>query len=166
MKRIYNLSYYISGSKAHQIIHARTDHTRLSYFLEVKSLSHIESVSYGLQMEETARKRYMDISDHKVEKLGLFVCHQFPWIAVSPDGVFKIGDEISLLEIKCPYSCKDSSIENVPYLDKNGNLKKSHMYFTQIQLTAWVCNCKKAYLFVYTSKEQKIIEVNLDEHFV
>ena len=108
----------------------------------------------------------MEITDHKVEKTGLFVSSVFPWLAASPDGIFKTNDGLSLLEIKCPFSCQDSTLENIPYLDKKDKLKRTHQYFSQIQLTAWICGCNKAYLFLYTSKQQKIVEVSLDEKFV
>ena len=162
----FDLNFLLAGSKAHKILHARTDHTRLSYFLEAKSLSNVEAVKYGIQTEEKARNRYIEITNHDVKSIGLFVSSKFPWLAASPDGLFKIDTELALLEIKCPFSCKDSTLRNIPYLDKDGNLKKTHVYYTQIQLTAWICGCKIAYLFLYTSKDQKILEIKLDEPFV
>jgi hypothetical protein len=69
-----------------------------------------------------------------------------------------------LLEIKCPSSCKDLPI-NVEYI-KDDELKKSHPYYTQIQLTMFVCNAEEAAFFVYSSVDQKCLRVPFDQAFV
>ena len=92
---------------------------------------------------------------------------KFPWTAVSPDGLIKHDDGgMTLLEIKCIFSFKDSKIGDLPFLDKDGKLKKSHTYYTQIQLGMHLCNCEDAILFLYTLKDQKVINVKRDTQFV
>ena len=92
---------------------------------------------------------------------------KYAWIAVSPDGLIKHDDEsMTLLEIKCIFSFKDSKIGDLPFLDKDGNLKKTHTYFMQMQLGMHVCNCDNGILFLYTLQDQKIINVKRDTQFV
>ena len=52
------------------------------------------------------------------------------------------------------------------YTIKNGNLKKSHPYYTQIQLTAWATGAKYANLFLFVDNDCKFIYVPLDFEFI
>ena len=51
--------------------------------------------------------------------------------------------------------CKD-------FLDKNGNLRTSHTYYTQVQLMAWISGAKFIDLCLYTTHDCKIVPVELD----
>ena len=45
-----------------------------------------------------------------LEDIGLVLCHDFPFLAASPDGVAKCSCHgISMVEIKCPYKYRFSS---------------------------------------------------------
>ncbi|KAE8739266.1 hypothetical protein FOCC_FOCC015226, partial [Frankliniella occidentalis] len=62
------------------------------------------AMQHGTDMEETARRHYEEKHGLTVERVGLVVDKQLPFLAASPDGL--IGDE-ELLEIKCPTSGVD-----------------------------------------------------------
>lgn len=47
----------------------------------------------------------------KVKTCGLVVSVKWPHLGYSPDGVVE-GDQHELVEIKCPYSSKNSSVLN------------------------------------------------------
>ena len=116
---------------------------------ESVTLSNILSVKWGLDMETSA---YDDFIKHeslkhenlKVNKCGLYVKRDLPYLASSPDGMcsFKRCGK-STLEIKCPcvlaYPTKRSvvcGIQDVAFLEViNGKiqLKRSHKYYTQVQ---------------------------------
>ena len=53
---------------------------------------------------------------------------------MSPDGL--IWNEArrghGIIEIKCLFSCKDKKIENLSFLDENGDLKKTDKWYTQV----------------------------------
>ena len=51
-------------------------------------------------------------------------------------------------------------------LDKDDQLRKSHPYYTHIQLTAWVTNSQYAILFLYNGVDYKPVEVPLDSAWV
>ena len=62
-------------------------------------------------MEETARKKYEEIIGKSVFVPGLVIKPEKPWLGASPDGAF-INDDgnLKLVEIKCPFSARESDI--------------------------------------------------------
>ena len=52
--------------------------------------------------------------------------------------------------------------EKIPYINKDGQLRKGHRYMTQIQLGMWATGAKYTDLFLWTSEEQKIVKVYPD----
>ena len=72
---------------------------------------------------------------------------------------------LGVLEIKCPSSCKDKPIY-VEYLDFLGRLKKTHTYYTQVQIQMYVTGLQLAHLFVYSSKDYKLVSIPFDEAFL
>ena len=157
----------ITASKAHKIKNARTNDTRLKYFLEDSSIDHLPDVRYGIEVEETARKFFSEQLGHEVIQLGLCVKHSKPWLACSPDGAFldKDGD-LCLLEIKSPARCKDAEKCDVDYLDENGLLKEKHAYYTQVQLQLYVCNAKMCYFLVWCPNDIICLEIARNEEFI
>ena len=81
--------------------------------------------SYGLQFEDTARKEYMAAMkevhiDFVINKSGLIIDPIYPFMGASPDGLICCtccGHGV--LEIKCPFSCKDKELHSVT--DENSN---------------------------------------------
>ncbi|KAL4107804.1 hypothetical protein QTP88_018094 [Uroleucon formosanum] len=65
-----------------------------------------EKRKYGREMETKARQKFEQLSKEKVYENGLIIDPEFPFLAASPDGL--IGEHY-LLEIKCPYSARDSN---------------------------------------------------------
>ena len=75
----------------------------------------------------------------KVEECGLFIDTSTGYLAATPDGT--VGED-SLVEVKCPMKCKDSSIAELASTDPTFclehygdgmRLKRSHNYYYQIQ---------------------------------
>ncbi|WAR12346.1 EXO-like protein [Mya arenaria] len=62
----------------------------------------------GKQYEETARKKFEAETGLTVQRCGLYICHQKPYLACTPDGVIS---DTSIIEIKCPYSGRDMFIK-------------------------------------------------------
>jgi putative phage-type endonuclease len=142
--------YRISASQAHRIAHAKTVEKSLEYFLDDgKNIEHLAPVQYGRETEPIAKQEYEKRTGRKIEPSGLVVSAENPWICASPDGIVeRRNGEKMVLEIKCPFSCRDKPLIDVPYLDING-LKKNHAYFTQVQLQMYCCELKTAHFFVY-----------------
>ncbi len=149
----------ITASRAHKILRARSDHKRIEYFLDHKSLEHIHHVRRGIELEPVALKKYQDTFGYEICKVGMVVKDQQFWLAASPDAIFKDAQgEISVLEIKCPENL------DVPWV-ANGELKKKDQYYTQIQITMYVCNTSSADLFIYTETGNMVIHVPFDQQF-
>lgn len=109
-------------------------------------------------------------------QVGLIVNLRQPWLCASPDGLLKDGDETVLLEIKCPFSRKDSvlidvdnEISFVTYIFYEGGklkLKRRHQYYTQVQVAMYVTNTSRCFFFVYSSVQSIVIVVQRDEAFL
>ncbi|KAH7937142.1 hypothetical protein HPB49_008133 [Dermacentor silvarum] len=87
----------------------------------------------------------MKFVDYEVRlQVGLVVSPLQPWLCCSPDGIVQGNEAIHLVEIKCPYSLKDSLLIDhqnlvsfVPYVVyENGrlSLKRGHQYYTQLRM--------------------------------
>ena len=69
----------------------------------------------------------------------MLVKDKFSWLSCSPDGLIMNEHEptnFGLLEIKCLYRARDDEKIDLAkcsdFLDKNGNLRKTHVYYMQV----------------------------------
>ena len=119
------------------------------------SLDHVPAVKYGRDREPYVRRFFERVLDYKVTKSGLVIDRENTMLACSPDG--KI-DENTLVEIKCPYSARNKSLEEakLPYLKKGADgweLKETSNYFYQIQGQLGITGAKRCYLVIYCQDE-------------
>ena len=148
----------ITASKLHQAIH--TSHLQPSVSL-VKSICYPEqrkflsaACQYGCKHEDIARQAYveklrMDHENFMVIQCSLILDPEFPFMGATPDGLVNCKCcDTGVLEIKCPFSCKNKDVaetasENPSFFlnDDNGQvtLKKDHAYFFQVQLQMKLC---------------------------
>ena len=63
----------------------------------------------GNKFEGTAKKKFIQVTGWQVFDIGLVCKDKFSWFGGSPDGLVhcKLSDDFGLLEIKCPFKCKD-----------------------------------------------------------
>ncbi|CAN7999026.1 unnamed protein product, partial [Ixodes hexagonus] len=101
---------------------------------------------YGLENEGTAVTMYkarMELYDKDIEvfETGLHVHDSYPFIAASPDRLVRDGNEVGLLEVKCPPSkagqtvreaCSDKTF-CAEIVEGEPQLKRAHPYFYQVQ---------------------------------
>lgn len=89
---------------------------------------------------------------------GLFVDFDLPYLAASPDGL--VGDD-SIIEIKCPFSIKDFTPmeayneKKLKFMEIQSNnliLKKTHIYYYQVQGQLHITNRQFCYFIVWTLK--------------
>lgn len=120
---------------------------------------------YGKANEKPALHCFSQMYPDKniLTEIGFCVNQHFPSFGFSPDGIM---DEDILLEVKCPISgstLKGAALcDKLPYLVQEGPdymLKKTHTYFTQIQLGLFVLNFKLAKMIVYYNVKSQ----NIDE---
>lgn len=153
----------VTASKAHKIWRARKPETILRYFFEAP-IFHV-NLAYGVALESEARSKYEEITKNQAQEVGLVVRPDFPFLGASPDGIVIENDVVVVLEIKCPKSCEDASID-IGYIEADGSLKQSHMYYTQVQLQLFCVNADICHFFVYSRSDHKLIVVERDDDFI
>ncbi len=154
--------YRITASKAHLLAHARKKKTLLRYFFQ--DIPDMASLRYGRIMESKAKEKYKDVTGNTLHPSGIVIKASQPWLSASPDGLIKEGENLVVVEVKCPSSCANKKID-VPYIE-DGNLKKSHPYFTQIQIQIYCCNAKCGQLMVFSEVDYVLATVQRDEDFL
>jgi len=134
------------------------------------------NVKYGHLNEPLAFEKYQELYDDIIVlKAGLIIHHKTPWVCASPDGlVIKNGNIERILEIKCPISCKnkqiiENGVPNLKYLEFVNNkleLKKSNVYYTQVQVLMYCAGLKYCDLFIYNNIKPVLLTINRDEYFL
>lgn len=137
-----------------------------------KDLSNVESIRHGRQNEVKARTIYsceMQKMNRKftVFEAGLVVNPTLPFLGATPDGkVFDPTEKepFGLLEIKCPFGWRDSSFQNAcndptfmcEIVDGRCNLKRTHIYYPQVQGQLALSRVKWCDFVVFLSVSRKI----------
>ncbi|XP_064472487.1 uncharacterized protein LOC135386943 [Ornithodoros turicata] len=168
--------FRISSTKAHGVwIRKRDFESLVNRMLSQKKFTS-RATSYGTRNESVARKALEALLSTKIFETGLVVLPYQPWLCCSPDGLVCINGETVVTEIKCPYSReglpvvdeagKVSFVKYLTYVDDKLTLKKSHEYFTQIQVQMYIMNLSKAILYVYSSVQSVYLYINRDDEFL
>jgi predicted phage-related endonuclease len=127
------------------------------------------AVMHGRVHEQSAVKRFEEVTGKKVQPCGLFVDHKSHFLAASPDGL--LVKEDFLLEIKCPYKGRDSKIDAGELFDfleiREGEkkLKLNHNYFFQVQGQLKICRKSSCYFVTYTFEDILIEKIEYDDAF-
>lgn len=125
---------------------------------------------YGQQNESNALLYFEQVTGKKVQKCGLVIHKDYPFLAASPDGV--IHEENALVEIKCPYKARDSTIEQAfenkeilfaTYIGGKLNLKKEDKYYYQVQGQLHVTGKNYCYFVIWTPKGMAYELIEKDE---
>ena len=119
----------------------------------------IPATKWGNKKEEQAKKVYMSMMSNshqnfQFSECGLFLNEKYPQFGASPDGVFTCDCCGSgLLEVKCPYSMRDASKLELPWLQLiNGEIKlqRNHMYYYQVQMQLFMTKRHFCDFFVWS----------------
>lgn len=147
---------------------------------DILNPSKIDSAStrYGLKIETHAKEKYQELANCIVKRVGVLVIKFQPWLCASLDGVVTDDGCISkIVEFKCPSSCEKKSIINIAdnssnvkylqFIDNKLVLKKTDIYYTQVQVQMYVSGMSVCDFFVYSPVEDGscLIEVHRDEDF-
>ena len=140
-----------------------------------------KALQWGRKHEPIVKKRYKAYKKIKLQAKSkcsqrgeYFFVNTCSFLAASPDGVVSQEKTEHLLEIKCPYKQRNSTVEEACkssnfycYLDKNNSvtLKRNSRYVTQVQGQMTVCKYSKCEFVVYTLKDMKVIEIQFDNSF-
>lgn len=111
----------------------------------------------------------------EVVEMGLLIHPDQPWLCGSPDGIFCLAGETYLLEIKCPKKCENdgmfgssgkSVLDYIQGTCSDPSLKRTHTYYTQVQILMYLLNVNKCFFFVYSAKESLTVHVDKDDSFL
>lgn len=98
--------------------------------------------SYGISNEKTARQMYAKSQKVHVHDCGLVINPDFPFLGASPDGKVCDQNQTGILEIKCPYSARDKTVQEAVdsypnfFMERHGQslrLKRNHAHWYQVQ---------------------------------
>ena len=171
----------ITASNVHKVLHAKTPQAALKYAMmdETRSLDAVPAVKWGRDHEPVAKETFMAYmeSNHKdfiFENTGLVLHEDFPFLAASPDGLFKCScHPPGCLEIKCPFKYRDTEptseqalLDKDYCLDDKGHLKTGHAYYSQVQTQMAVTKTGLCAFLVWTPKGCTITHVSRDELFI
>ncbi|CAN7999207.1 unnamed protein product [Ixodes pacificus] len=133
------------------------------------------SVRWGRENEVKARNRFIadeapKHSGFEVRKCGLFVDSERPYLGASPDGVVSCCCcTDAVLEIKCPASCANLTIDEakvrLPYLDADARLKEEHLHYAQVQMQMALVKTNRAFFVVFTNVDINVEELKFNECF-
>ena len=141
----------ITASNFGRVISAHNNNHNYSESLKTSlnghyNIENIPSVRWGVENEVTAVSAFESKTGLQVRQCGIFL-HKSGRLCASPDGL--VGHD-AIVEIKCPYSLRNS--RQLPaYIDKrSGNLSKKHQYYAQVQGTMYITGRKICYFVVWT----------------
>ncbi|XP_029851665.2 uncharacterized protein LOC115333183 [Ixodes scapularis] len=165
----------ITATKAHKVIRCKGDLREVAKNMVLDAPFTSQATAHRQRYEPEARAKFEETRNLKVHQLGLVVMPQDPWLGCSPDGLFRNEDgNVMLLEIKCPSSRWKKPLTEKPLLAylaeckqrKDIVLRKSHTYYTQIQICMYVLQLDECDLFLYCSVDKKTLHIKRDEEFL
>ena len=108
-----------------------------------------------------------------INEKGLVIHPEYPHFGASPDGYVKCYCcGCGVIEIKCPFSCKDPSfLEAIGEKsfclegseDGSYTLKRQHAYFYQVQLQMKLCNVSFCDFVMWKSDELIVCRIERDD---
>lgn len=129
----------------------------------------IKAIQWGRDHEQEAIAAFASSENLSVMPTGFWL-HECGFLGASPDGL--VGND-AIVEVKCPYQYRDSSMmENIKHsknyilvADSEGNvtINKNHAYYWQIQGQLYITKRNVCHLVVWTPKELFIVEVEKED---
>ncbi|CAN7988818.1 unnamed protein product, partial [Ixodes hexagonus] len=165
----------VTATKEHKIIRCKGDLGEVAKKMVLDASFTSRATAHEQRYEPEARVKFEETSGLKVHQLGLVTMPEDPWLGCSPDGLFRNEEgKIMLLEIKCPSSRWKKPLTEKPLLaylveckhSKEIKLRKSHTYYTQIQICLYVLQLEECSLFLYCSVDKKTLHIKRDEEFL
>ena len=129
-------------------------------------------MQYGIDMESVARAELSDVLQKVIQKCGLFIDQQYPFLGASPDGLI---ENDTIVEIKCPYKAKGLTVEQALQNDKelrriydakdSSKMNKTHHYYYQVQGQLHITKKEYCEFVLWSDKSMKRVTVERDDQF-
>jgi len=174
----------VTASKLRQVLH--TDSSQPSFSL-ITSICYPETYKgmpvackYGCEHESRARDQYVELlgkshNDFFVIKSGLILHPSFPFFGATPDGIVHCSCHgPGVLEIKCPFRCKEASFKEAATqasfcLQESNDglqLKENHAYYYQVQLQMKICEVDYVDFVVWKEEDLFIQRITIEKEFI
>jgi len=131
-----------------------------------------QSCQWGIMNEENAIKAMENEIEQKIDRCGLFIDSDRPYLGASPDGL--IGDD-GLVEVKCPWTAREMTIsqgiekKEISFwkVNKDGKIEinKIHKFYYQIQGQLNISKRDYCMFGMWTTKDFKAVRIDRDENF-
>jgi hypothetical protein len=169
----------LTASKFGLVVKRKRQHTSLVSQLLYKSVSaSVSALQWGREHEADALNQYQRTlsSDLKVSRVGIYI-DQCGYLGASPDGIVVDinGQPKRVVEVKCPFSAQDMTIEQACHekksfccsLDKNNKpcLKSDHEYYYQVQGQMAITGVHECDFVVWTPKDMFVQTITFDSKF-
>ncbi|XP_076090454.1 uncharacterized protein LOC143062652 isoform X1 [Mytilus galloprovincialis] len=171
----------ITSSTVHNVLHTTLENPSTSLLKKIcdpapKPLN-VPAVIWGREHEKSAIKEFQQVmcTDHQnfcVKKAGFLIDLNYPYIGVSADGIATCDCHgSSVLEVKCPYKYRSSLLPEFladpnTCLKTDHELKKTHQYYSQVQLQMYVHNMNTSFFVVWGEKFTVVSNVTKDDEFI
>ncbi|XP_075543636.1 uncharacterized protein LOC142578107 [Dermacentor variabilis] len=168
--------FRITSSAAHRIKTREAEFEALADALATPRAFATAATTYGKNTEDVARQELSMLLQVPIHEVGLVIHPKQHWLCCSPDGIISTNNTTRAVEIKCPFSLKDSElidadqevsyVKYIHYVNGKLTLRKTHPYFTQVMVILYVLNIQEVHLFVYSKKQSLSLIVERDEKFL
>jgi len=131
----------------------------------------VPAVQWGKQNESAALREYENQMGVTVTATGLSLHQELPYLGATADGI--VCDN-TILEIKCPYSGRDKTIQQLiqsgyPRLCNQADgtvvLKNNSPYYCQVQGEMAIKQCNMCHFVVWTPNDFIKLDVKFDSNF-
>jgi len=159
----------------------RPSATLLDKILQKKVTPDVDAIKWGRQMEGKAREDYAAVmrlyhQNWTCSPSGLVLSSDYPHLGASPDAITNCDCcGKGTLEIKCPFSKKDSEScsDPPPYIGQHNkgvvgcphSLDEKHGYYFQVQGQMLLTKTSYCDFVVFTPNGMHIERIIFDEHF-
>ncbi len=149
----------ITSTAMHDVFCTKNPAKLAEKLLNPRDISFLPFVARGIADEEAGAQYLLQTlraSGHNVEayKIGFVTHPEHHWLGASPDRLLRIDEEWALVEIKNWYETKrQKNLRDLPYLDKDLQLKRTHGHYFQIQTALYVTSLKTCYFATLLSME-------------
>ena len=142
----------ITASNAHVVLHTNPESPAPSVMKSITTLKVTPMMApalvYGRENESQVFTTVEGVlstwhTNSSLRPAGMRISEKFPWLSASADGIIKCEcHSLSLLEIKCPYTARDTPQRDIvadsSHYMFEGRLRRGHRYYTQVQLQMYV----------------------------
>ena len=155
----------LTASNFGRVVLRKSNFPKLAEEILFSSISGaIPSIKWGRVHESDAFAQYLENhTSNNLRKAGFYIDEQ-SYLGASPDGVVEMSEGLKVIEIKCPYSVKDITVEEACTKREfyctleNGqlHLNRSHVYYYQVQGTMAITGARECDFVVWTPKSMKV----------